>query len=176
MQAGLTPRGYVAKVAVDVATARVRPVPTAVDAIGELLAARYQVQKFSALVNQAVAKWHSTEQVPAQLLAAVGLVGRVLPRLEEAAAVRVSQLDAGRRRVLAPRKAKTEPAGTPVGAAVGETVGAPDGARPGHSTPSPENHNDGCALPTSSSARQHGRTARRHLWWTPRTWSRDGLE
>lgn len=105
--AGLTPTGYVAKVAVDVATARVKPVPTAVvDAIGELLAARYQVQKFSALVNQAVAKWHSTGEVPAQLLAAVGLVGRVLPRLEEAAAaVRVSQLDAGRRRVLAPRPA-----------------------------------------------------------------------
>ena len=122
--AGLTPTGYVAKVAVDVATARVRPVPTAVvDAIGELLAARYQVQKFSALVNQAVAKWHSTEQVPAQLLAAVGLVGRVLPRLEEAAAaVRVSQLDAVRRRVLAPRQAKTGPAGT------GIAAGAPDGA------------------------------------------------
>ena len=127
--AGLTPTGYVAKVAVDVATARVRPVPTAVvDAIGELLAARYQVQKFSALVNQAVAKWHSTEQVPAQLLAAVGLVGRVLPRLEEAAtAVRVSQLDAGRRRVLAPRQVKTGPAAA--GAAVGATAGVPDGVR-----------------------------------------------
>jgi len=107
--AGLTPTGYVAKVAVDVATARVKPVPTGVtDAIAELLAARYQVQKFSGLVNQAVAKWHSTDELPAQLLAAVGLVGRVLPRLEEAAAaVRTSQQDAGRRRVLAPRKAKT---------------------------------------------------------------------
>lgn len=114
---GLTPTGYVAKVAVDVATARVKPVPTGVtDAIGELLAARYQVQKFSALVNQAVAKWHSTEELPAQLLAAVGLVGRVLPRLEEAAtAVRVSQNDAGRRRVLSPRKAKPGPAGVGVG-------------------------------------------------------------
>lgn len=122
--AGLTPTGYEAKVAVDVATARVKPVPTAVvDAIGELLAARYQVQKFSALVNQAVAKWHSTEEVLAQLLAAVGLVGRVLPRLEEVAAVRVSQLDAGRRRVLAPRKAKTEPAPA--------AAGAPDGGAGG---------------------------------------------
>lgn len=128
--AGLTPTGYVAKVAVDVATARVKPVPTAVvDAIGELLAARYQVQKFSALVNQAVAKWHSTDEVPAQLLAAVGLVGRVLPRLEEAAvAVRVSQQDAGRRRVLSPRKAKAGPAGVGVGAPHGALVEAPVGA------------------------------------------------
>lgn len=128
--AGLTPTGYVAKVAVDVATARVRPVPTAVaDAIGELLAARYQVQKFSALVNQAVAKWHSTDELPAQLLAAVGLVGRVLPRLEEAAAaVRLSQQDAGRRRVLSPRKAKAGPAGVAVGARGGAPTEAPGGA------------------------------------------------
>jgi len=104
--AGLTPTGIVAKVAVDVATARVRPVPTAVvDAIGELLTARYQVQKFSALVNQAVAKWHATEEVPAQLLDGVALVGRVLPRLEAAAAaVRAAQNDGRRRRVLAPRQ------------------------------------------------------------------------
>jgi len=104
-RAGLTPTGYVAKVAVEVATARVRPVPTAVvDAIGELLTARYQVQKFSGLVNQAVAKWHATDEVPAQLLGAVALVGRVLPRLEEAAAaVRAAQHDGRRRRVLAPR-------------------------------------------------------------------------
>lgn len=117
--AGLTPTGYVAKVAVDVATARVKPVPTGVtDAIAELLAARYQVQKFSGLVNQAVAKWHSTDELPPQLLAAVGLVGRVLPRLEEAAAaVRASQQDAGRRRVLGPRKATAAPPG-----AEGETA------------------------------------------------------
>lgn len=128
--AGLTPTGYVAKVAVDVATARVKPVPTGVtDAIGELLAARYQVQKFSGLVNQAVAKWHSTDELPAQLLAAVGLVGRVLPRLEEAAAaVRTSQQDAGRRRVLAPRKAKTTPAEVGVEAHTGARAGAPGGA------------------------------------------------
>ena len=126
--AGLTPTGYVAKVAVDVATARVKPVPTGVtDAIAELLAARYQVQKFSGLVNQAVAKWHSTDELPAQLLAAVGLVGRVLPRLEEAAAaVRVAQSDAGRRRVLAPRKAKAGPAGVEAAA----PAGAPGGAGP----------------------------------------------
>ena len=130
--AGLTPTGYVAKVAVDVATARVRPVPTGVaDAIAELLAARYQVQRFSGLVNQAVARWHSTDELPAQLLAAVGLVGRVLPRLEEAAAaVRVSQQDAGRRRVLAPRKAKAGPAGVAVGAPAGVPAGAPGGAEP----------------------------------------------
>ena len=112
--AGLTPTGFVAKVAVEVATARVRPVPTAVvDAIGELLTARYQVQKFSALVNQAVAKWHATGEVPAQLLGAVALVGRVLPRLEEAAvAVRVAQHDGRRRRVLGPRTDASPGAGT----------------------------------------------------------------
>ena len=128
--AGLTPTGYVAKVAVDVASARVRPVPTGVtDAITELLAARYQVQKFSALVNQAVARWHSTDELPAQLLAVVGLVGRVLPRLEEAAAaVRVSQRDAGRRRVLAPRKARAGRAGVAVGTPTGVPAVAPVGA------------------------------------------------
>ena len=127
---GLTPTGYVAKVAVDVASARVRPVPTGVtDAITELLAARYQVQKFSGLVNQAVARWHSTDELPTQLLAAVGLVGRVLPRLEEAAAaVRVSQLDAGRRRVLAPRKARAGRAGVAVGTPTGVPAVAPVGA------------------------------------------------
>ena len=125
--AGLTATGYVAKVAIDVATARVRPVPTSVtDAIGELLAARYQVQKFSALVNQAVAKWHSTDEVPVQLLAVVGLVGRVLPRLEEAAAaVRVSQNDAARRRLLEPRKATARQAEVGVRAPDRGSGGAP---------------------------------------------------
>ena len=129
--AGLTATGYVAKVAVDVATARVRPVPTSVtDAIGELLAARYQVQKFSALVNQAVTKWHSTDEVPVQLLAVVGLVGRVLPRLEEAAAaVRVSQNDAARRRVLKPRTATARQAELAVRAPDREPGGAPAEAR-----------------------------------------------
>ena len=116
--AGLTPTGYVAKVAVEVATARVRPVPTAVvDAIGELLTARYQVQKVSGLVNQAVAKWHATGEVPAQLLGAVALVGRVLPRLEEAAvAVRAAQHDGRRRRVLGPRTEASPVMDTPAGA------------------------------------------------------------
>jgi len=129
--AGLTATGYVAKVAVDVATARVRPVPTSVtDAIGELLAARYQVQKFSALVNQAVAKWHSTDEVPVQLLAVVGLVGRVLPRIEEAAAaVRVSQNDAARRRLLEPRKATPRQADVAVRAPDRAKNGAPAEAR-----------------------------------------------
>ncbi len=85
--AGLTPTGYVATVAVDMAAERVRPVPSAVvDALSELLVARRQVQRFGVLVNQAVAKWHATEQLPAELLAAVGLVSRSLRRLEEAAA------------------------------------------------------------------------------------------
>ncbi|MCW2606859.1 MAG: hypothetical protein JWO60_1552 [Frankiales bacterium] len=98
--AGLTPTGYVAKADVDLASSRVRPVsPAAVEALEELLVARRQVQRFSVLVNQAVAKWHATDQSPTELLSAVALVGRVLPRLEDAAtAVRGSQDDAVRRR------------------------------------------------------------------------------
>lgn len=52
--AGLTPTGHVAKAAVDLASARLRPVPVAVtDALEELLVPRRQVQRFSVLVNQA---------------------------------------------------------------------------------------------------------------------------
>ncbi|MCW2779359.1 MAG: hypothetical protein JWN17_3084 [Frankiales bacterium] len=85
--AGLTPTGYVAKVAADVAAERLRPAPPGlVEALGELLVARRQVQRFGVLVNQAVAKWHATGELPAELLTAVALVGRVLPGLEQAAA------------------------------------------------------------------------------------------
>lgn len=83
---GLTATGYMAKVTVDVAAGRVRPAPTGlVDALSELVEARRQVKKFSVLVNQAVAKWHATGELPVELLTAVGLVTRVLPRLEDAA-------------------------------------------------------------------------------------------
>ena len=82
------------------------------------------------LVNQAVAKWHSTDEVPVQLLAVVGLVGRVLPRLEEAAtAVRVSQNDAARRRVLKPRTATARQAEVAVRAPDRQSGGAPAEAR-----------------------------------------------
>lgn len=106
--AGLTPTGYVAKAAVDLAAARVRPTPTAVvDALQELLVARRQVQRFSVLVNQAVAKWHANDKLPAELLSAVALVGRVLPRLEDAAvAVRATQQQARGRRAT-----PTDPSG-----------------------------------------------------------------
>jgi hypothetical protein len=108
--AGMTPTGYVAKCAVDVATATVRPAPTAmVDAIGELLQARFQVQRFGTLVNQAMAKWHSTDEEPPELMRAVALVARVLPELEEAAAaVRRAQGGAGRRRAV--QSARRRPA------------------------------------------------------------------
>jgi hypothetical protein len=109
--AGLTRTGYVAKCATDVAAARVRPAPTSmVDAIGELLQARHQVQKFSVLVNQAMAKWHSTDQLPPQLLRAVALVVRVLNCLEEAAgAVKDAQQDVRRRRRSIARAAAKRP-------------------------------------------------------------------
>lgn len=82
----LTPTGYVGKVAVNVAAGRVQPAPTGlVDALGELLEARQQVRKFSVLVNQAVTKLHAIGELPAELGPAVALVGRVLPRLEDAA-------------------------------------------------------------------------------------------
>ncbi len=105
--AGLTPTGYVAKVASEVAAGRLRPPPPgAVEALQELLVARRQVQRFSVLVNQAVAKWHATGELPDQLLAAVALVGRVLPRLEDAAsAVRQAQDRVARRPSVAERAA-----------------------------------------------------------------------
>ncbi|MCW2607568.1 MAG: hypothetical protein JWO60_2261 [Frankiales bacterium] len=108
--AGLTPTGYVAKAAVDAAAQRVRPVPGAVGAaLEELLVARRQVQRFSVLVNQAVAKWHATGQLPAELLGAVALVGRVLPRLEDAAAaVRRAHDHADRRPTVAERVAAAQ--------------------------------------------------------------------
>ncbi len=61
---------------------------------------------------------HATGEVPAQLLGAVALVGRVLPRLEEAAvAVRAAQHDGRRRRVLAARTAASPPATGPAAGA-----------------------------------------------------------
>ena len=103
--AGLTPTGYVAKVAAGVAAQRLRPVPPGlVEALEELLVARRQVQRFSVLVNQAVAKWHATDELPGELLTAVALVGRALPRLEDAAAsVRQAQDKATRRPTVAER-------------------------------------------------------------------------
>ncbi len=91
--AGLTPTGYVAKAAVDLAAERVRPAPPGlVDGLGELLLARRQVQRFGVLVNQAVAKWHATDVLPEELLRSVALVSRVLGRLEDAGlAVRQAQ-------------------------------------------------------------------------------------
>lgn len=103
--AGLTPTGWVAKCAVDVAAGAVRPAPTGlVEAMTELLETRRQVVRFSTLVNQAMAKWHATGAEPAELVRAIALVVRILPRLEEAA-VAVRGAHTGRRRRVAPATA-----------------------------------------------------------------------
>lgn len=84
--ARLTPTGWLAKAGVDVAAGVLRPAPSGmVGALEELVETRREVQRSSVLVNQAVAKWHATDELPSELLTAVGLVGRVLPRLEDAA-------------------------------------------------------------------------------------------
>lgn len=99
--AGMTPTGYTAKCAADAAALRLRPPPAAMlEALGELLQTRYQLQKFSTLVNQATAKWHATDQLPAELTRAVELVNKILPRIEEAAAA-VRETNGG-----GPRRAK----------------------------------------------------------------------
>jgi hypothetical protein len=101
---GMTPTGYAAKAAVDVARGRVRPAPsTTADALAELLAARAQVRRFGALVNQAVAKLHSTGEVDGALEAAVAACTRAVGRVEDAAvAVRYGRVPG-----VEPRTAQT---------------------------------------------------------------------
>lgn len=83
---GLTPTGYAAKAAVDVARGRVRPTPsTTADALAELLEARAQVRRFGVLVNQAVAKLNATGEADGALEAAVAACTRAVGRVEEAA-------------------------------------------------------------------------------------------
>lgn len=83
---GLTPTGYAAKAAVDVARGRVRPTPsTTADALAELLEARAQVRRFGVLVNQAVAKLNATGDADGALEAAVAACTRAVARVEEAA-------------------------------------------------------------------------------------------
>jgi len=83
---GLTPTGYVAKAAVDVARGRVRPTPsTTADALAELLEARAQVRRFGVLVNQAVARLNATGEADGALEAAVAACTRAVGRVEEAA-------------------------------------------------------------------------------------------
>ncbi len=60
-------------------------------------------------MNQAMAKWHSTDEQPPELMRAVALVARILPGLEEAAAaVHRAQGGAGRRRAI--QSARRRPA------------------------------------------------------------------
>jgi len=83
---GLTPTGYAAKAAVDVALARTVPVPVrTADALRELLEARAQVRRFGVLVNQAVAKLNASGELSGELGAALAACTRAVVRLEEAA-------------------------------------------------------------------------------------------
>ncbi len=84
--AGLTPTGFAAKAAVDVALSRTSPVPVGTAAaLGELLEARAQVRRFGVLVNQAVARLHASGELPGELGAAVAACTRAVGRLEAAA-------------------------------------------------------------------------------------------
>ncbi len=84
--AGLTPTGFAAKAAVDVALARTSPVPVrTMEALGELLEARAQVRRFGLLVNQAVARLHASGELSGELGAAVAACTRAVGRVEAAA-------------------------------------------------------------------------------------------
>lgn len=84
--AGLTPTGFAAKAAVDVALARTSPVPVrTAEALGELLEARAQVRRFGLLVNQAVARLHASGELSGELGAAVAACTRAVGRVEAAA-------------------------------------------------------------------------------------------
>ncbi len=84
--AGLTPTGFAAKAAVDVALGRTSPVPVrTVEALGELLEARAQVRRFGLLVNQAVARLHASGELSGELGAAVAACTRAVGRVEAAA-------------------------------------------------------------------------------------------
>jgi len=84
--AGLTPTGFAAKAAVDVALARTSPVPVrTAEALGELLEARAQVRRFGLLVNQAVARLHASGELSGELGAAVAACTRAVGRVEAVA-------------------------------------------------------------------------------------------
>lgn len=123
----LTPTGYVAKVAVEVAAGRVRPAPTGlVESLNELLAARHQVQKVGVLLNQVVAKLHSTGELPAELVPAVRLVARLLLRLEDAA-VAVGAVRAGRAAGARRARGQSEGAAQTAGESTREPAGGSTG-------------------------------------------------
>ncbi len=78
-RAGLTPTGYVA------ATALAGAAGPAPSETREALAERMQVRRFGGNVNQAVAALNATGEAPVWLGQAVGLAGRAVRRVDEAA-------------------------------------------------------------------------------------------
>lgn len=87
-RAGLTTTGYVASVALSVATAT--PAALAVspwrEVILELIATRGQVRRFAVNVNQAVAALNATGKRPPELAAAIAATTRAVGRLDLIAA------------------------------------------------------------------------------------------
>ena len=87
-RAGLTPTGYVGAVALAAARGTVPPAPSQTrQALAELMAARTQMRRFGTNVNQAVAALNATGESPEWLAQAVEVTGRVVRRVDEAAAV-----------------------------------------------------------------------------------------
>jgi len=87
-RAGLTPAGWVGAAALAAARGAVPPVGSEIRlALAELMAARVQVRRFGGNVNQAVAALNATGEAPEWLAGAVGLAGRAVARVDEAAEV-----------------------------------------------------------------------------------------
>ncbi len=85
-RAGLTPTGYVGAAALAAAREVTVPAPARTQqALAELVAARAQLRRFGANVNQAVAALNSTGQPPQWLAQAVTLTARAVTRVDEAA-------------------------------------------------------------------------------------------
>ncbi len=87
-RAGLTPAGWVGATALAAARGEVPPAGSeSREVLAELMAARVQVRRFGGNVNQAVAQLNSTGEPPVWLAEAVGLAGRAVARVDEAAEV-----------------------------------------------------------------------------------------
>jgi hypothetical protein len=87
-RAGLTTTGYVASVAVSLASATPAALTTSPwrEVLLELIATRGQVRRFAVNVNQAVAALNATGETPPELAAAVAVTTRAVARLDLIAA------------------------------------------------------------------------------------------
>ncbi len=84
--AGLTPTGFAAQAAVDFARSHVAPLPTLPrEVLQKLVDCQRQLQRFGVLVNQAVAKLHSTGTEPTALVPAIERYLDSLTLLDETA-------------------------------------------------------------------------------------------